>query len=472
MPAARKGSPRSRSEPIFHLTVAEASRRVAAAELSPVAIVEAYLARIDEVDARVHTYVHVARGDAIAAARTAEREIKAGRLRGPLHGLPFAVKDNYDAAGLPCQWGSKLGLGRIAEKDAALIADLKAAGAILLGKLTTWEYGTGNGGEYFDLPFPAARNPWNTEYFTGGSSTGSGAAVASGTAMFALGSDTTGSVRIPAAMTGTVGVITTPGRLPLDGILPNCYSLDTPGTMTWTLEDAALVLGEIGAFRGSADGKALLRGLAGGVKGLRIAVVRDPGPGFPDPDKAVGEAFETGLKVLEGLGARLNEVRLPVPSSECLAVTRQIGPAESASIHEAELLERPEDMGFALRDKLLVGSMIRAVDYINALRRRRLIADALDGLMRQYDALITYGTLHTPPRLGVEPEMTATTTDTMMTPFNLSAHPAMVQCTGFTDGGLPLHWQIVANRGEEATMLRVAAAYEAATPWRQRRPAI
>lgn len=470
MSAARKRPTRSSPEPVWQLTVAEASRRVAAGELSPVAIVEGYLARIDEVDSKIHTYVHVARGAAITAARTAEREIKAGRLRGPLHGLPFAVKDNYDAAGLPCQAGSKLRYGRIAEKDAQLVAELKSAGAILLGKLTTWEYGTGNGGEYFDLPFPPARNPWDTDYFTGGSSAGSGASVAAGTAMFALGSDTTGSVRIPAAMTGTVGVINTPGRFSLDGILPNCYSLDIPGTMTWTLEDAALVIGQLGAFRGSADGRALLGGLSGGVRGLRIAVVRDQGPGFPDPDKPVGEALEAGLKVLEGLGAKLFDARLPVPAAECFAVTRHIGPAESASIHEEELMERPEDMGFALRDKLLAGSMIRAVDYIAALRRRRTIADAIDGLMRQYDALVTYGTLHTPPRLGVEPEMTATTSDTMFTPFNLSAHPAMVQCTGFTDGGLPLHWQIVANRGDEATMLRVAAAYEAATPWRQRRP--
>ena len=152
------------------------------------------------------------------------------------------MKDNYDAAGLPATSGSRLRLDHVPGTDAELVRRLKAAGAVLVGKLSTWEYGTGNGGEYFDLPFPPARNPWDTDRFTGGSSTGAGTSVAAGTALFALGSDTTGSVRLPAAATGTVGIIPTPGRLSLEGILPNCYSMDIPGPFTWTVEDSAIVL--------------------------------------------------------------------------------------------------------------------------------------------------------------------------------------------------------------------------------------
>jgi aspartyl-tRNA(Asn)/glutamyl-tRNA(Gln) amidotransferase subunit A len=147
-----------------------------------------------------------------------------------------------------------------------------------------------------------------------------------------------------------------------------------------------------------------------------------------------------------------------------------IGPAESASIHEQELRERPEEMGFSLRDKLMAGSMVRAVDYIAAQRLRRIVADRVDTLLRGFDALVTFGTLHLPPRLGVEPEMTAFTVDTMLAPFNLSGHPALVQCIGFADR-LPLNWQIVGNRADEAAVVRIAAAYEAATPWRARRAA-
>lgn len=457
----------SDAKPLWSLTIAEASARILRRELSPVDLVEAHLDRIAAVDSKVHTYIHVAAERARAEARQAHDAIAQGRWRGPLHGLPFGVKDNYDAAGMPATGGSKLRIDHVPEQDAELVRRLRDAGAILLGKLATWEYGTGNGGEYFDLPFPPARNPWDTSRFTGGSSTGAGASVAAGTAMFALGSDTTGSVRLPAGATGVVGTIPTPGSLSLAGILPNCYSLDVPGPFTWTVEDNAIVLDAILDGR---PAQALSRSIGRDIRGMRIAVVRSPGPGFPEPDEPLRRAFDDALRVLADLGVRLEDVALPVPAAECFNVTRLIGPAESAAIHEPELRERPGDMGYALRDKLLAGSMIRAVDYIAAQRRRKAIAIAMAALMRNCDALVTFGTLHTPPRLGVEPEMSAFTVETMLTPFNLAASPAMVQCTGFTAEGLPLHWQIAANPGDEASMLCLAAAFEAATPWRQRRP--
>ena len=459
-----------KSSELWATTIASASTRIANQSLSPVDLLEAYLDRIEAVDTRIHSYIHVAAAHARQAAAQAAADIAAGHWKGPLHGLPFAVKDNYDVAGMPATAGSRLRLNHMPSRDAKLVARLKASGAVLIGKLSTWEFGTGNGGEYFDLPFPPARNPWDTDRFTGGSSTGAGAGVAAGTTLFALGSDTTGSVRLPAAACGAIGMIATPGRLSTQGILPNCWSLDIPGPLTWTAEDCAIVLDTL--FEPPTEHELprphLRRSVGLPIAGLRIAVVDDPGPGFPAADPPLRKGFEQALKVLEILGANLTRVKLPIPAAECFAASRMIGPAESASIHEHELKEQADLMGFALRDKLLAGSLVSAVDYLAAQRLRRSVAASLDTLIQDFDALVTFGTLHMQPRLGVEPEMTTFTAETMLTPFNLSGHPVMMQCNGFS-GGLPLNWQIVGNRGDEATIIRVASAYENATTWRKKR---
>ncbi|MDX2156665.1 MAG: amidase [Hyphomicrobiaceae bacterium] len=455
------------SQPLWAQSASASIRMLRGGQVGARQLTEAYLARIAEVDGRIHSFHHLAEARALSSADAVDREIAAGRWRSPLQGIPFGVKDNYDVAGLPATAGSRLRSGHVPTRDARLVADLEAAGAVLLGKLATWEYGTGNGGEYFDLPFPPARNPWDTARFTGGSSTGAGAAVAAGTTAFALGSDTTGSVRLPAAACGLVGVILPQGRLSGRGILPNCYSLDVPGPLTWTVEDAALVLDVL--LQPSVSYR---RSVTRPIAGLRIGVVRGPLGRFGPPDASMAEAFEEAIRVLEQQGARIEVARLPMPVSDCFDVTRLIGPAESAAIHEAELREQSRDMGFALRDKLLAGSMVRAVDYIHAQRQRRLMAEAIDDLVQSYDAIITYGPLRVAPRLGIEPEMTAFTVETVLTPFNLSQHPAIVQCTGYSSEGLPLSWQIVANRHDEATALRIAAAYEGATPWRTMRPTL
>ena len=452
--------------PIWAYSISEAADAIRQRHLAPIDFLDAYIERSVALDPFIHSYLHRDVDAARRHALIAGEDIAAGRDLGVLHGLPFAVKANYDVVGLPSSAGSRLRMDHRPETDARLVAQLRERGAICMGLLNTWEYGTGNGGEYFDLPFPPARNPWDTGRFTGGSSSGCGAGVIAGTAMFALGSDTTGSVRLPAAATGAVGLIPTPGRYSLDGILPNCYSLDIPGTFSRTAEDAAILLSALGRTRPGESLQDADAIAASGITGLKIAVLRDPGPGFPQPDAALVAGFEAALRVLGQLGARLTDVRLPVAAAECFAVTRMIGPAESASIHEAELREHSERMGYALRDKLLAGSLVRAVDYLAAQRRRAEIARGLHALLDGFDALVTFGTLHLPPRLGVEPEMTAFTVETMLTPFNLSGNPALVQCTGFSAGHLPLHWQIVARQGCEADCLRVAIAYERATGWR------
>jgi aspartyl-tRNA(Asn)/glutamyl-tRNA(Gln) amidotransferase subunit A len=283
-------------------------------------------------------------------------------------------------------------------------------------------------------------------------------------AMLAIGSDTTGSVRLPAAATGCCGVVMTPGRVPLQGALPNTFSMDRPGPITWTAEDAAIVLDAI-------CGTALRKGGAAGLAGLRIGVLRDAGPGFSAPDLDLASALEEGLRVLSHLGARIADAALPWPAATCLDAARLIGAAESAAIHEAELRDSPNLLGAALRDKLLAGSGVRAVDYLAAQRFRRAFTDALPSLWDKHDVLLSLGALHLPPRLGIEPESTAYTSETMLTPASLAGLPALVQCNGFSQGGLPLHWHAMAPQGGEAALFRLAIGYEAATPWRQRRPA-
>ena len=441
---------------LWSLSVAEAGRRIAIGDLSPVDLVEAALARVAEVDGALNSFIYVMEEQARRDARVAAEEISERGPRGPLHGIPFAVKDNYDVAGVPTTAGSRARLASVPLRDATLVAALRNAGAVLIGKLSTWEFGTGNGGEYFDLPFPPARNPWDLSRFTGGSSTGAGAAVSAGLVGFALGSDTTGSVRLPAAACGATGMIATAGRLSLQGILPNCHSLDVPGPICRSAEDLMIVLDAL-------IGDEALRPAAQlPLEGMRVAVVRDPGLGMPAPNSEMATAFDYGLSVLRGEGVHFIEAGLATSAAECLAITQMIGPAESAAIHEEELREGAGDLGYALRDKLLAGSVVRAVDYLQAQRRRTEVAAEIDALFADVDAVVTFGALAVAPRLGVEPEMTAYTRETMLTPFNLSGHPALVQRTGFTKAGLPTHWQIVSGRGQEGVALRLAIGFERA----------
>src|SRR5258708_1257500 len=221
-------------------TLAEAGRQIAAGELSPVALTEAALARAVALQPKPNAFMETTDERARAAARRAEKEIAGGRCRGPLHGIPYGLKDIYDAAGLRTTAHSRLLLDNVAAADAETTARLEAAGMILIGKLATHEFATG--GPAFRLPFPPARNPWNTAHFTGGSSSGSGASVAAGILPLAMGSDTGGSIRLPAAYCGTVGLKPTYGRVSRRGVAPLCYSLDTTGPLTWTVEDAALSL--------------------------------------------------------------------------------------------------------------------------------------------------------------------------------------------------------------------------------------
>ena len=463
---------------LHFLTIGEAARLIAARRLSPVDLIEAYLERIVAVDSELHSYITVVADQARAAARMAEREIMAGRYRGPLHGIPYGLKDNFNTRGIRTTAASRLMLEFVPDDDATLHVRLQRVGAILLGKLNTWEAGTGTGEIQSDLPFPLACNPWDYNRFPGGSSTGPGVAVAAGTAMAALGSDTGGSVRIPAAACGLVGLKPTYGRLSRAGILPNSFSLDHPGTLTWTVEDAAILLQALAGYD-PRDPSTVDRpvpdyssDLGHGVKGLRIGVIRR----FHTKDVAaasmVVDAIDAALSVLGGLGAELVELDLPFSLQDYRLCTRIIGSAEALSVHEDDFLERRALMGKGLSDKLMGGVFIRAVDYLKAVRWRRQLALKTDAVISSCDAVICAGTLRLTPSIDDVPGMKDYVMGSAMCVFNATGHPALSQCIGFDNAGMPLTMQIIGSYFDETKVLRVAAAYEAATPWRTRRPRV
>ena len=465
-------------KPLHFLSVSEASWLIGSGALSPVTLVQAFLARIEAVDATLKSYITVTAERARAAALVAEAEIKAGRWKGPLHGIPFAVKDNYYVEGIRTTGGSRLMLDHVSSTTSTAVARLEAAGAILLGKLNTWEYGTGNGGVYHDLPFEVARNPWDLARFTGGSSTGAGASVAAGTAMFALGSDTGGSIRLPAAACGLQGLKASFGRVSRAHCLPNCWTLDHTGPLTWTVEDNAIVMQAIAGYDADDPSSADVavsdyrKSLHAGVKGLVIGYVRDLGPGGEALDAANAAAMDEAARILEAQGAIIREVRLPAPLADYRTVTKVINWGESYSIHETDFLERSALMGQALRDKMMSGFTLRAVDYLAATRLRRTLVDATDALVRSCDALLIAGAFHVAPRFDEPETIIPFTSDTATTVFNVTGHPAMSVCTGYDSGGVPLNAQIVGRFFDEQTVLRVAQAYESATPWRDRRPSL
>lgn len=460
---------------LHFLTVTEASRLIASRALSPVDLVEAFLARIDAVDGQIHSYITMLAERARAAAHKADAEIKAGRWKGPLHGIPFAVKDNYHVTGVPTTGGSRLMPDYVADDTSTIVGRLEDAGAILLGKLNTWEYGTGNGNVYHDLPYEVARNPWDLARFTGGSSTGAGASVAAGTAMFALGSDTGGSIRLPAAACGLQGFKATYGLVSRAGCIPNCWSLDHTGPLCWTVEDCAIVMQAIAGYDARDPSSAKVtppdyrQFLHQGVTGLVIGVVRDLGPEGVTLDPANAAAIDEAAKVLESLGAIIRDVTLPAPLTQYRQALWVINWAESLSIHEKDFMERSHLMGQALREKMMSGFMTRAVDYLAALRLRKTLTKATDAVVKSCDAMLIANAFHIAPRFDEPATVQPFTTDTASGVFNISGHPALSVCTGFSSG-IPLNAQIVGRYFDEATVLKVAHAFETATPWRDRRP--
>ncbi len=368
------------SADLAYLGLARAAELIRRGALSPVELTRALIDRIERLDPAINAFLRLTPEAALADAKTAEAEIAAGRRRGPMHGVPYALKDIIDYAGLPTTAHSKILIDNFATQDAFVAARLRAAGGVHLGKLSTHEFAIG--GPSFDLPWPPARNPWSREHFPGGSSSGAGAGLAAGFFPAALGTDTGGSVRNPASMCGIAGMKPTYGRVSRRGVTPLAQSLDHIGPMTRTVRDNAMLLQVIAGRDpldpGSADEPVddYLAALDAGARGLRIGVVRH----FYSEDCAAhpeqAAAIEASLRVWRDAGAAIEDVRLP-PLQAWNAPTRVIIAAEAFAVHERWLRERPGDYGARGRERLLQGALLRAADYIQAQRERSRLTRVL-----------------------------------------------------------------------------------------------
>jgi aspartyl-tRNA(Asn)/glutamyl-tRNA(Gln) amidotransferase subunit A len=463
------------TDPCF-LSIAEAAALIAEKRLSPVELTRAYLDRIERLNGTLKAYVRVLHDEALADARAAESEIAAGRYRGPLHGIPIGLKDIYDTAGVPTECGSKVCLGRTPAEDATTTRLLKQAGAVLLGKLATWEFAIG--GTAFDTPFPPARNPWNIERDPAGSSSGSGVAVAAGLCAAAMGSDTGGSIRWPAAWCGLAGLKPTYGRVSRAGIMPLSFSLDHAGPLSWTVEDAAIMLQAIAEPDPRDPASSTLpvpdyRAALGspGLKGVRLGIARSMFERDSIASDEMRRAFDRSVDVLRGLGARVSDIELP-PLAIYSAAATLISRGEGFAIHEKTLRERPQDYGALARDRLTIGAYIRASDMVQAMRRRRMLAEQTATAMADVDAILLPTVPDPAPKLGELEPYFGSDRPPYMRPFNLTGQPALSLCNGFDSAGMPLSLQIVGRPFDEANVLRIGHAYERAADWRQRRPAL
>jgi len=457
---------------LHFLTIAEAAKKIAARQLSPVELTQAYLQRINALEPQVNAFITLTADRALDQARVAEREIAAGHLRGPLHGIPFGLKDLYATAGILTTGHSRVCANHVPTEDAATVAKLYGAGALLVGKLSTCEFA--HGAPAFDAPWPPARNPWNAAHFTGGSSSGSGAAVAAGFLPVAMGSDTGGSVRIPAAMCGTVGLKPTYGLVSRRGVIPNSFSFDHCGPLTWTVEDCAIVLNVI-AGHDSRDPASARRpvpdyraALTGDVRGLRIGVVRHFWEEDIKTDPEACAAMDAALDVMRGLGASVETVRMR-PCQSYTDIKVVIAGTEIFAVHQRDLIARARDFGANFLVQTLAGCLFQSVDYVQAQRERRIVLQEMEGIYANYDVLVT--TSSSPaPRLDHYSTLNAWVKPNVQAVFSVTGGPAIAICNGYTASGLPLSMQIAGRPFDEGTVLRMADAYEKATPWRKRRP--
>ena len=455
------------------LTVAEAAELLRGKKLSPVEYAKALIARIERHDSKLNAFLRFAPELALEDARRAETEIARGGWRGPFHGVPYGLKDIVDYAGLPTTSHSKILKDNVATADAAVAQKLRAAGGVFMGKLSTHEFAIG--GPSFDLPWPPARNPWNRDYFCGGSSSGSGAATAAGFLPAAIGTDTGGSVRNPAAMCGVAGIKPTYGVVSRRGVFPLAFSLDHVGALTRTVRDNALMLDLI-AGHDPLDPGSVNRATGGytaqlerGVKGLRIGVIRHFYTRDMEADPEMTAGIDAAVAKLGELGAEVREIKTD-PLPDWLACNRTILTSEAFAIHEKWLRERPQDYGARARERLLGGAFVRAADYVNATRVRRRMTDAFHALFSDIDVAVTASSLDPPCRIDDDDAIERTYGRQARAPFNVTGGPALSVPVGFTKAGLPLAMQIVGAPFSEALIYRVAHAYERAAGWVERHP--
>ena len=410
---------------------------------TPSALVNTVIERVDRLDPTLNAFIHLDREGARAAA--ADPALS----KGALYGIPVGIKDVIDVKGMATTCHSRLRLNHMATEDAPVVAQLRAAGAIIIGKLATHEFAIG--GPSFDLPFPPARNPWRTDHHPGGSSSGAGAAVAAGLVPLAIGTDTAGSVRNPASACGIVGLKPARGVLSCDGVFPLAWTLDHVGILGRSVDDVDL------AYRA-------LAGVGPARNVLRVGFVGH----FHETDLPADPAVTAALRrVVTALGA--TDIVLP-PLDDFALCNRVILQSEGFALHADDLRVRPDAFAERTRRALLPGSFVSAGDYINALRLRTRLTNAVDAAFADVDILITASSMTPACRIDDDAEIDRTYLRQARSVFNVTGHPALAMMAGLSDDGLPLSVQFAARRGEEATLFHAAALWERAMGGPQRPP--
>ena len=449
-------------------------------EISPVEIVEAHLSRIRSTEPVLNSFITLLPDEALAAARQAERDIRAGRYRGPLHGIPVGLKDLFNTGGVRTTSGSRIYDTFIPTEDCTVAARFREAGAILLGKLNMHQFAYGPTGENPD--YGHMHNPWNPELVSGGSSGGSGSAAAAGQCTITTGSDTGGSIRIPAALCGIVGLKPTYGRVSRHGLTPLAWSMDHPGPMVRTVEDAAITMNVIAGHdprdMASADLPVpdYTAALTGDIKGLRVGVPRQFFDAPLDPE--VRQSVDDALKHLESLGAEVQEVDFP-EFNDAAAISTTMLMAEASACFRDLLASDGEQLYEPVRLRLEAGLFISAADYLRAQQARAAFDRAARRLLGEVDLLVGPTEPVTAPPLlqqqvlAGEQEIGTVAALTQYTrPYNITGFPAISVPCGFSSEGLPIGLQLAGRPFDEETVLRAAHAYEQSTEWHFRRPPV
>jgi len=463
-------------------SMAELGRMIATKEVSPVEVVRAFLERVAALDGTLKSFITVGADAALAAARGAEAELMAGGPAGPLHGVPYAPKDLYNTKGVRTTGGSKILADFVPAEDATVVSRLRAAGAIVLGKLNMHEFAYGPEG--LNAHYGDARNPWDARAHrvAGGSSSGSGVAVAAALAPGALGSDTGGSIRIPASLCGISGLKPTYGRVSRAGVLPLSWSMDHAGPMARTAADCALMLGAMAGYDPADPTTSVLpvpdymAALTGDVKGLRVGLLRAHFTDVAAPE--VRDAVLAAAKTLERAGAVVDEVSL-AHVAHVAAASFAIVATEALAYHAEWLRTRASDYQPDVRERLRMGAFVSGVHYVRAQQVRQLVRREVDAALERRDVLLAPATPipapvlgETETALGDGPSDVRSALIRLTRPFNFSGHPACSLACGFTTGGLPIGMQIIGRPFDEATVLRVADAYQRSTDWHTRRPVL
>jgi aspartyl-tRNA(Asn)/glutamyl-tRNA(Gln) amidotransferase subunit A len=461
---------------LCYLTIVEAAADLRRKEFSPRELTEAALKRIEAIDGKLHCFITLTADRALHQAKQAEQELGSGKDRGPLHGIPIALKDLYMTQGIRTTCHSAVLKNWVPDNDATAATKLWEAGAILLGKVGLHEFAFG--GPSVDAPFPAVRNPWNTAHIPGGSSSGSGAALAAGLCYGSLGSDTGGSIRTPSSHCGVVGIKPTYGRVSRYGVIPLSWSLDHAGPMARSVEDCAILLQAIAGYdaKDPASAKAAVpdfsSSLRQGIKGMRIGVPRANWFNENLGTDAETEAlFNQALKTLEELGAVIIEID-GKPFSTARKANQTILVCEAYAYHEKRLREAREKFGSSVRRRMLEGAFLSAADYVTAQRARSVLNGQIRQNFSRVDVFATPSAPRPPDAFATMDPNEQNLRPSFTNPFNLTGLPAISVPCGFTDGKLPVGLQIAAPSFEEVLLFRVAHTYEQATKWHKQRPVL